>query len=67
MDVLENSVSSLEMVKGRIETTKQIISGSSASTAILPDDFVEFTNEDGQREWTNDPDKIASLTQEDNE
>ncbi len=58
MDTIEGSKSSLEFISGDIRANKQIISGSPDSTVILPNGFVEFSNDDGQREWTNDPDKF---------
>lgn len=58
MDTVKGSKSALEIISGDIDAKKQIISGSPDSTVILPNGFVEFTNDEGQREWTNDPDKL---------
>lgn len=68
MDTELDSVSKLEFISGEFNNCgQQITSGSPDSTVLLPNGFVEFTNEDGQREWTNDPDKIASPPQDDTE
>lgn len=64
MDTVEGNASSLTVISADFsELSKQIISGSSKSTVNLPSGFTEFTNEQGQREWTNDPSKIPSLTE----
>ena len=61
MDTLEGSSSTLEIIGGRIQNVdKHIISGSKESIVTLPDAYVEFINEEGQREWTNDPNRLPS-------
>ena len=67
LDTTEGSKSELEIIGIGNEikdVKKQIISGSPDSTVILPDDFIEFTNDEGQREWTNDPDKLPQPPEE---
>lgn len=42
-------------VKGKL-----IVSNSANTTVVLPGNFVEFTNAEGQREWTDDASKIPA-------
>ena len=39
---------------------KLIVSNSANTTVVLPGNFVEFTNAEGQREWTDDASKIPA-------
>ena len=65
MDMVDGSVSNLEIIGGEIQrVNKQIISGSPDSNVILPNGYTEFTNGEGQREWTNDPDKLPQPPEE---
>ena len=65
MDMVDGSVSKLEIIGGEIQrVNKQIISGSPDSNVILPNGYTEFTNGEGQREWTNDPDKLPQPPEE---
>ena len=57
MDTVKGSKSSLKIISGDIGAEKQIISGSPDSIVTLPDGYEEFINDEGQREWTNDPNK----------
>lgn len=61
MDTIKGNVSHLTVISANFgDLAHQIISGSSESKVDLPNGFTEFTNEQGQREWTNDPSKIPS-------
>lgn len=62
MDTVKDSKSSLEILAVEFDPqcVHQIISGSSESVVDLPSGFTKFTNEQSQREWTNDPSKIPS-------
>ncbi|HIQ58206.1 MAG TPA: hypothetical protein IAB22_02010 [Candidatus Merdivicinus intestinavium] len=55
MEIIDTSIANVE---------KQIISGSPDSNVILPNGYTEFTNGEGQREWTNDPDKLPQPPEE---
>ena len=61
MDTIKGNVSHLTVISANFgDLAHQIISGSSESKVDLPNGFTEFTNEQSQREWTNDPSKIPS-------
>ena len=65
LDTTAGSKSNLEIIDTSIANVeKQIISGSPDSNVILPNGYTEFTNGEGQREWTNDPDKLPQPPEE---
>lgn len=72
VDTAENSKSEIIITNEAVDSegtlviagAQQIISGSADTVVSLPSSYVEFTNDEGHREWTNNPDKIEQLPKE---
>lgn len=61
LDSKAESSSSLKIVDSKFDVDgKLIVSNSANTTVVLPGNFVEFTNAEGQREWTDDASKIPA-------
>lgn len=61
LDSKAESSSSLKIVDTKFDVKgKLIVSNSANTTVVLPGNFVEFTNAEGQREWTDDASKIPA-------
>lgn len=61
LDSKAESSSSLKIVDTTFDVDgKLIVSNSANTTVVLPGNFVEFTNAEGQREWTDDASKIPA-------
>ena len=61
LDSKAESSSSLKIVDSKFGVDgKLVVSNSANTTVVLPGNFVEFTNAEGQREWTDDASKIPA-------